>query len=480
MIEPLLIELSKPGRCGTSLPALDVPETPLPAEGLRDELPLPELAEPQVVRHYTHLSQLNYAIDTVFYPLGSCTMKYNPKVDDVAATQPGFTRLHPLTAEEDAQGALRLMLALQRLLAEIGGFAAVSLLPAAGAQGELIGVLMIRKYLYDRGETARRVVLVPDSAHGTNPATTAMSGLTVRQVPSDARGNVDLAALGALIDELGPQLLGLMLTNPNTLGLFDEGLTEIIARVHNAGGLVYGDGANLNALLGALKPGHMGFDVMHFNLHKTFATPHGGGGPGAGTVAASAALADYLPAPLVGEVDGLVRWVTPAHTVGRMKAFGGNFAVLVRAYVYLRMLGADGLRAVSENAVINANYLQARLRDLYPIPHGDRRCMHEFVAQGLLAGAPGVKTLDIAKRLLDFGIHPPTVYFPLIVPEALMIEPTETESKETLDYFIDTMRQIADEARNTPDLLTTAPHNTPLCRLDEVKAARQPSLCWLK
>jgi glycine dehydrogenase subunit 2 len=480
MDEPLLIELSRPGRCGVSLPALDVPETPLPAALLRDDLPLPELAEPQVVRHYTHLSQRNFAIDTVFYPLGSCTMKYNPKANDMAAAQPGFTRLHPLTDAEDARGALALMLDLQRLLAEIGGFHAVSLMPAAGAQGELTGLLMMRKYLYDRGETARRVVLVPDSAHGTNPATTAMSGLVTRQVPSDARGNVDLGALRALVAEHGAELIGLMLTNPNTLGLFDEGLEAILALVHGAGGLVYGDGANLNALLGAVKPGHLGFDVMHFNLHKTFATPHGGGGPGAGIVAVAAPLADYLPAPVVGEVDGRPALVDPPRSIGRMKAFYGNFGVLVRAYAYIRTLGADGLRAVSENAVLNANYLQARLRTLYPIPYGHRRCMHEFVAQGILPGAPGVKTLDIAKRLLDYGIHPPTVYFPLIVPEALMIEPTETESKETLDAFVDALRRIADEARNQPDLVTGAPRTTPVCRLDEVAAARRPTLCWLK
>jgi len=477
MLEQLLSELSHPGRSAASLPETDVPATPLPHGFLRDDLPLPELSELEVVRHYTHLSHLNFTVDIGFYPLGSCTMKYNPKVDDVAASLPGFVNLHPLQPAESTQGAMALMLNLQRLLSEIGGFAATSLLPAAGAQGELTGILMMRKYLYDRGETQRNLVLVPDSAHGTNPATTAMSGLKVMQIPSDLRGNVDLEALRTLVAEHGSRLIGLMLTNPNTLGLFDEHLREVLALVHDAGGLVYGDGANLNALLGKVKPGEMGFDVMHFNLHKTFATPHGGGGPGAGTVSASAALADYLPGPIVGEADGTLQWVMPAHSIGRMKSFYGNFSVLVHAYTYIRMLGADGLRAVSENAVLNANYLQARVKEILPVPYGDRLCMHEFVAQGNIPGAPGVHTLDIAKRIIDFGMHPPTIYFPLIVPEALMIEPTETEDKETLDYFADTLAKIAEEARTNPDLLHTAPHNAPLHRLDEVKAARSPKLC---
>ena len=476
MLEPLLHEISHPGRCAVSLPACDVPETPLPADMLRADLPLPELAEIEVVRHYTHLAQQNFAIDVGFYPLGSCTMKYNPKVNDVAARLAGFAQLHPLQPDASVQGAMTLMEALQRQLAEIGGFVAVSLQPAAGAQGELTGILMMRKYLFDRGETQRNVVLVPDSAHGTNPATTAMSGLRMLQVPSDTRGNVDLAAMRAVVAEHGAQLVGMMLTNPNTLGLFDEHLQEVIALVHEAGGLMYGDGANLNALLGMVKPGALGFDVMHFNLHKTFSTPHGGGGPGAGTVGASAVLADYLPGPLVAAADGEMRWIMPSRSIGRVKSFFGNFGVLVRAYVYIRMLGAEGLRAVSENAVLNANYLQACLREHYPIPHGARLCMHEFVAQGIIDGAPEVHTLDIAKRLIDFGFHPPTIYFPLIVPEALMIEPTETEGKETLDAFIRALEQIVEEARATPQLVTTAPHTTPLRRLDEVKAARTPVL----
>jgi len=459
-----------------TLPDCDVPETALPAEYLRAELPLPELAELDVVRHYLHLSRLNFAIDVGFYPLGSCTMKYNPKVNDVAASLPGFSGLHPLQPEDSVQGMLALLQGLQELLAEIGGFAAVSLQPAAGAQGELSGVLMMRRYLHDRGETQRTVVLVPDSAHGTNPATTTMAGLRVIQAPSDARGNVDIAILRQLVTEYGPQLVGLMLTNPNTLGLFDEHLSMVLDLVHGAGGLVYGDGANMNALLGVMKPGAVGFDVMHFNLHKTFATPHGGGGPGAGAVGASAALAAYLPGPMVARDGETYRWEMPARSIGRVKSFYGNVGILVRAYTYIRMLGAVGLRAVSENAVLNANYVQEQVKALYPVPHGDRRCMHEFVAQGIIDGAPGVHTLDIAKRLLDFGVHPPTIYFPLIIPEAMMIEPTETESKETLDAFVAALRQIAEEARVNPELITTAPHTTPLKRLDEVKAARYPVL----
>lgn len=477
MPEPLLSEISRPGRSAAYLPACDVPESPLPQEMLREELALPELAELDVVRHYVHLSQLNFAIDVGFYPLGSCTMKYNPKANDVAAALPGFANLHPLQPDDSTQGAMALMWGLQRLLAEIGGFAAMSLQPAAGAQGEFTGILIMRKYLYDRGETQRTVVLVPDSAHGTNPATTAMSGFHVLQVPSDKRGNVDLEALRALVAQHGERLIGLMLTNPNTLGLFDEHLKEVVALVHDAGGLVYGDGANLNALLGVVKPGEVGFDVMHFNLHKTFSTPHGGGGPGAGTVGVSAALADYLPGPLVVEQDGRFRWEMPAHSIGRVKSFYGNFGVLVRAYTYIRMLGAVGLRAVSENAVLNANYLQTCLKETYPVPYGDRFCMHEFVAQGIIDGAPTIHTLDIAKRIIDFGMHPPTIYFPLIVPEALMIEPTETESRETLDAFIQAMLQIAEEARTNPELVATAPHTTKYKRLDEVKAARSPMLC---
>jgi glycine dehydrogenase subunit 2 len=501
MTEPLIFEISRPGRQAVSLPACDAPETELPSDCLRGDLPLPEIAEVDLIRHYVRLSQMNLSVDTAFYPLGSCTMKYNPKVNEVAARLPGFSVLHPLQDEASCQGALALMYELQQMLAEIAGFSAATLQPAAGAHGELTGVLIMRKYLHDRGETQRNIILVPDSAHGTNPATTSMSGLRVIEVASDSRGNVDLGILRSLITDHGPNLVGMMLTNPNTLGLFDENLEEVLNLVHEAGGLVYGDGANFNAILGIAKPGEMGFDVMHYNLHKTFATPHGGGGPGSGAVGATAALADYLPGPIVaaragsqaggpgpvgqtspeGAEDwaGIYYWYMPPRSIGRVKAFYGNFGVLVRAYTYIRMLGAEGLRAVSENAVLNANYLQARLRDTYSIPHGDRTCMHEFVARGVPAGAEDVRTLDVAKRLIDYGFHPPTVYFPLIVPEALMIEPTETESKETLDAFADALVQIAQEARANPELLLSAPHGAPVRRLDEVKAGKELVLCAL-
>ncbi len=482
MGEPLIYEISRPGRQAVALPTCDVPQTPLPEGCIRDELPLPEVSEVDLVRHYVHLSHMNHAVDTGFYPLGSCTMKYNPKVNEAAARLPGFAALHPLQPPSSTQGAMALMYELQCMLAEIGGFAGVTLQPAAGAHGELTGVLIMRKYLHDQGETHRHVILVPDSAHGTNPATTSMSGLKVVEVPSDRRGNVDLAALKSLLDIHGPNLVGMMLTNPNTLGLFDEHITEVIRMVHDAGGLMYGDGANFNAILGIVKPGELGFDVLHYNLHKTFSTPHGGGGPGSGAVGVVEKLVDYLPGPIVvrQEAEGadIYQWHMPARSIGRVKAFHGNFGVLVRAYTYIRMLGAEGLRAVSENAVLNANYLQARLRGVYPIPHGDRTCMHEFVAQGIIKGAAEIRTLDIAKRLMDFGFHPPTVYFPLIVPEALMIEPTETESKETLDAFADALIQIADEARTNPELLKTAPHRAPLRRLDEVRAAKELILCY--
>ena len=480
MSEPLIYDICQAGRRAVSLPDCDVPKAALPAGCERTDLPMPEVAEIDLMRHYVRLSQLNYGIDTGFYPLGSCTMKYNPKVNEVAARIPGFAALHPLQPELSVQGAMTLMFELQAMLAEIAGFAAVTLQPAAGAHGELTGVLIMRKYLYDQGECERDTILVPDSAHGTNPATTSMSGFKVVEVPSDPAGNVDLAALRALIAQHGPKLIGLMLTNPNTLGLFDVNVLEVLRLVHEAGGLVYGDGANFNAILGIARPGDLGFDVMHYNLHKTFSTPHGGGGPGSGAVGVCEKLADYLPGPIVaqGESDGLLHWIMPAKSIGRVKSFYGNFGVLVRAYTYIRMHGAEGLRQVSENAVLNANYLQARLRGVYPIPHGDRICMHEFVAQGILKDAAGIRTMDIAKRLMDFGFHPPTVYFPLIVPEALMIEPTETESRQTLDAFADALIAIAGEARADPDLLHDAPHGAPVRRLDEVKAAKDLVLCY--
>jgi glycine dehydrogenase subunit 2 len=479
-MQPSLFELSRPGRQGTSLPPLDVPEAGLPANYLRDDLPLPELSELDVVRHFVRLSQLNYAIDTGFYPLGSCTMKYNPKVNDAAARLPGFAHTHPYQPQGTVQGNLRLLYELQCALAAISGFDAVTLQPAAGAHGEFVGILVIRAYHQANEDPDRSVVLIPDSAHGTNPASTTMCGYQSVEIKSDARGNVDLDDLRAHLDE---RVAGMMLTNPNTLGLFDEGVLEIADLVHGCGGLLYGDGANLNAIMGIVKPADLGIDVMHFNLHKTFSTPHGGGGPGAGPVGVTSTLAEFLPGPLVIREDGAdgtelptyaLQW--PACNVGRVRAFYGNFGVLVRAYTYVRSLGAEGLREVSETAVLNANYLRAKLQDLYPIAV-DRICMHEFVLAGLPPDAEGVHTMDLAKRLIDLGhAHPPTIYFPLIVPEAIMVEPTETESKETLDQFVADMAQIAEEARTQPELLHEAPHHTPVRRLDEVRAARRPIL----
>ncbi len=483
MTEPTIYELSSPGREGVRFPAPDVPCADLPAGMLRKDLPLPELSEVDVVRHFTHLSNLNYNIDGGFYPLGSCTMKYNPKINEEVVRLPGFALTHPLQPIETVQGNLVLMYQLQEWLKEISGFAAITLQPAAGAQGELTGVLIMRAYHQSRGETHRNRILIPDSAHGTNPASSAMSGMEVVPLPSDSHGNVDLNALRAACDE---RLAGLMLTNPNTLGLFDEHVLEVIKIVHSCGGLVYGDGANLNALLGITRPGDQGIDVMHFNLHKTFSTPHGGGGPGSGPVGVSQALVDFLPGPIVTiveegteDVPPLYGFATPAKTIGRIKAFNGHFAMLVRAYTYILMHGADGLRKVSEYAVLNANYLLARLRGAYTVPY-DRICKHEFVLEGNWKDVPDVHALDIAKRLMDYDFHPPTNYFPLIVHEALMIEPTETESKQTLDQFADAMLKIAEEAHSEPALLKEAPHKTPFGRMDEVKAAKDLVLCcWL-
>jgi glycine dehydrogenase subunit 2 len=401
-------------------------------------------------------------------------MKYNPKVNEEAASLPGFARTHPLQPEETVQGCLQLMWELQGMLAEIGGFDAVTLQPSAGAQGEFTGILVMRSYHLEQGHTGRTKILIPDSAHGTNPASTTMSGYQVVQLPSDERGNVDLDALRAECDET---VAGLMLTNPNTLGLFDEHVEEVCRLVHECGGLVYGDGANLNALMGVAKPGELGFDIMHFNLHKTFSTPHGGGGPGSGPVGVRADLAQYLPGPVVVREGDRYTLRYPEKSIGRVKSFYGNFGVMVKAYTYIRMLGGDGLRDASVTAVLAANYLQERLKKTYPLPY-DRRCMHEFVLEGRIPGAPDVRALDVSKRLIDYGFHPPTNYFPLIVHEALMIEPTETESRETLDAFAEAMEAIAEEARTNPDLLHQAPHNAPVRRLDEVRAARELRLRW--
>ena len=507
-VEPFIWELSAPGRVGASVPEPDVPEYPLPEEiPLRRDLPLPEVSELEVVRHFTRLSRLNYSIDTHMYPLGSCTMKYNPKVNDLAASLPGFSEAHPLLPEDLCQGSLELLYRLQTAIETLTGFHSVSLQPAAGAQGELTGVLMIRAFHQDRGDTKRTRILIPDSAHGTNPASVSMAGFTAEQIPSDKRGNVDLAVLRERCDDT---VAGLMITNPNTLGLFEEHIEEVTSIVHRAGGLVYGDGANFNALLGYLKPADVGIDVMHFNLHKTFSTPHGGGGPGAGPVGAGALLAPYLPGPVVRRLEqrsqeqpnfreqvekqkeslhrtghsvdrtglpevysGYFTLVYPEKSIGRVKAFYGNFGILVRAFTYILQMGGDGLRSVAEHAVLNANYLKHLIEKTYRIPY-ERPCMHEFVATGEVA--PGIHTMDIAKRLLDYGFHPPTVYFPLIVKEALMIEPTETESRQTLEAFAEALLQIAQEAVTSPDLLHEAPHDTPVGRLDEVRAAREPIL----
>lgn len=474
----LLLEMSKPGRCGYTLPKLDVPEVSLdeliPRSYLRETEPgLPQVTEPEVVRYFTQLSRKNHGVDVGFYPLGSCTMKYNPRVHEDIAALPGFSRIHPRQPESTVQGALQLMYELDQCLAEIAGLAKSSLLPAAGAHGELAGLLIIKAYHKFNGEAdQRREIIIPDSAHGTNPASAQMAGFTVKEVPSDQRGGVDVAALREMV---GPQTAGLMLTNPNTLGLFDENLEEIAAIIHDAGGLLYYDGANANAILGITRPGDTGFDIVHFNLHKTFSTPHGGGGPGAGPIVVSEKLVDFLPSPIVEYSDGRYHFATPKHSIEPIKAFYGNFGVLVKAYSYIRRLGAEGLKSVSENAVLNANYVMNQLKDDYYLPY-DRTCMHEFVLSGKRQKELGVSTLDIAKRLLDYGVHAPTIYFPLIVEEAIMIEPTETESKATLDVFIQTMKTIAEEARRNPEQLKSAPTLTPVKRLDETKAARQPIL----
>jgi glycine dehydrogenase subunit 2 len=480
-MEPTIYDISAPGRRGVLLPDVDVPETPLPTELLRTELNLPEVSELQVIRHFVNLSKLNYAIDTGFYPLGSCTMKYNPKINEDAARLPGFGQLHPLTDDEGSQGALALMYQLQEWLAEISGFKAVSLAPAAGAQGELAGILMIRKYHLDRGDNKRTKILVPNSAHGTNPATVSMAGLQAVELPSDENGDVDLKALRSACDDT---VAGMMITVPSTLGLFESQILDVIRAVHDCGGLMYMDGANMNALMGVVKPGELGFDVMHYNLHKTFSTPHGGGGPGCGAVGAGDKLKDYLPGPTAQIVESptedeeapLYGLRMPEKSIGQLKAFQGNFGMHVRAYTYIRIHGDQGIKDISRHAVLNANYIRAKLKDTYTIPY-PRICAHEFVLEGHFDGVDDIHALDISKRLMDYGIHPPTNYFPLIVPEALLIEPTETETKETLDGFIDAMKKIAQEARENPDLLKTAPHVTPVSRLDEVRAAKQLVLC---
>ncbi len=480
-LQPTIFERSRPGRGGGKIPhppkdALDR----LPAEARREKAPaLPEMNEPDVVRHYVNLSQLNHAVDTGFYPLGSCTMKFNPKLNEWAARLRGFAELHPMAPDEVAQGTLQLLWELEGALAEISGMRAVTLQPAAGAQGELTGILMIRAYHRAHGATERTEVLVPDSSHGTNPATASMAGYTTITIPSAPDGGVDIEAFRAA---LGPRTAAVMITNPSTLGLFEARIGELLEAVHAAGALAYMDGANLNAILGRFKPGEAGFDVMHFNVHKTFSTPHGGGGPGAGPVGVGEALLPYLPTPRVLRTDeGTFRLETADErptSIGRLRSFVGNTGVLVRAYAYICAHGASGLAEVSDDAVLAANYLKQRLAGTFDLPY-DRPCKHEFVASAAsIKAATGVRTLDIAKRLIDFGFHPPTIYFPLIVDEGMLIEPTETESVETIDAFADTLIAIAAEAVSDPATVTSAPHTAPVKRLDEAKAARQPNLRW--
>lgn len=476
-----IFDLSSKGRRASSIPAPGVePSTriaSLPSKFRRHQIPaLPEVSELDLVRHYTNLSRKNWAIDVGPYPLGSCTMKYNPKVHEQMAALPGFRTLHPWQSAEQTQGALQILWEMERALAEITGMARVTFQPAAGAAGELTGLLLMRAYHGAQGNP-RTHVLIPDSAHGTNPATVRLAGYQVRQVPSAENGLVDLAALEAAADE---NVAGLMLTNPNTLGLFERDIEKIAAIIHRVGGLLYYDGANLNAIMGIIRPGDMGFDVVHMNLHKTFTTPHGGGGPGSGPVAVSQRLERFLPGPLVAydPQTSRFRWDTDRpDSIGHIHGFHGNFAMVLRAYTYIRSLGAEGLHRVSERAVLNANYLRARIESVYPMAHPGL-CMHEFVATAKGFRKFGLRGMDVAKRLIDLGFHPPTVYFPLVVEEALMAEPTETESKETLDALADALLQIAEEAKNSPELLTDAPTTTPVGRLDEALAARRLHLRW--
>jgi len=483
VLESLIFDLSAKGRGAVSLPKCDVPEvsieTLIPSDLLRQQEPsLPEVSEVDVVRHFTHLSTFNHGVDTGFYPLGSCTMKYNPKVNEMLARLSGFTALHPYQPQSMTQGALQLMAELQEDLCELAGMDGFTLQPAAGAHGEMTGILIIKAYHDHRQDTKRKKVIVPDSAHGTNPATAAMAGYEIIQIPSNDRGGVDLEALKKVLSD---EVAALMLTNPNTVGLFDENILEITKLVHDAGGLLYYDGANTNAVMGIARPGDMGFDVVHLNLHKTFATPHGGGGPGSGPVGVKDFLMPFLPKPIViRREDGTFTLQDDMPlSIGRVRSFYANFSVLVKAYAYIRSLGGEGLRAASESAVLNANYLMSILKEHYFLPF-DRVCKHEFIITPKNLKSTGVHTLDIAKRLLDYGYHPPTIYFPIIVEEAMMIEPTETESIETLDEFAQVLIKIAKEAQSDPDLVKNAPYTTLVTRLDEVGAVRKPNLRWRK
>jgi glycine dehydrogenase subunit 2 len=478
----LIFEISKEGRQGCKLPPCDVESIDIkeiiPKHLLgKTDISLPEVSEVDVVRHFTLLSNKNYGLDAGFYPLGSCTMKYNPKINEDMASVPAFTGIHPYQSEKTVQGSLQLMYELGEKLAEVCGMDQVSLQPAAGAHGELAGLMIIKAFHENRGDFKRKKIIVPDSAHGTNPASANVVGFEIVEIKSNEKGNVDLDSLKAVLSD---EIAGLMLTNPNTLGLFDENIKEISCLVHETGGLVYYDGANLNAIMGTSRPGDMGFDVVHMNLHKTFSTPHGGGGPGSGPIGVKKELIEYLPVPIIEkrEESFILNYDKPL-SIGKVKSFYGNFAILVRAYTYILSMGAQGLKKASEMAVLNANYMKSRLKDYYYLPI-DRVCMHEFVLGGLVQGLSEVTTLDIAKRLLDYGYHPPTIYFPLIIDNAIMIEPTETESLETMDAFIEAMINISKEAKENPQLLKMAPYNTSVRRLDEVRAARNPVLKYTK
>jgi glycine dehydrogenase subunit 2 len=469
----LIYEKSQEGRRGLAVPRPDLPVPEIPSELARSSPPrLPELAEPEVLRHFTALSTRNFGIDTGFYPLGSCTMKYNPRINERVVGLPGFARLHPLADDDAAQGALELEWRLQEILLELTGLDAVSLQPAAGSQGELTGLMLFHAYFADRGEDEqRRKVVIPDTAHGTNPASVTMAGYELTPVKTDARGNIDVDDLRGKVDD---HTAGLMLTNPSTLGLFDENIEEIRDIFHGAGALMYYDGANLNAVLGISRPGDMGFDVVHINLHKTFSQPHGGGGPGGGPIAVRKSLEPFLPVPLVVRDGAAFRLdYDRLKSIGKVRAFTGPFGVFVRSYAFMRAYG-PGLREMSEAAVLNANYLRVRLQEAYELPY-ERLCMHEFVLSARhLKRKHGVSALDVAKRLMDYGFHPPTIYFPLVVPEALMIEPTESEARETLDEFIEAMLAIAREATEDPEVVKQAPHTLSVRRLDEVRAVKQP------
>ena len=478
----LIQEQSKKGRRSTAqAPMQSVGQVSIPERFKRKSRPaLPEVSEMQVVRHYTRLSQKNFSIDTHFYPLGSCTMKYNPRGCNSLSMLPGFISRHPEAPENHSQGFLACMYDLQETLKEVTGMRAVSLSPAAGSQGEFAGVAMIRAYHDAQGDTGRNEILVPDAAHGTNPASAVMCGYKVREIPTGPEGDIDVDELKQAI---GPQTAGIMLTNPSTLGVFDRRIKEIAGLVHQAGGLLYYDGANLNAILGKVRPGDMGFDVIHINLHKTFSTPHGGGGPGAGPVGVSARLEPYLPVPMAQKEGDNYRWLTEydrSESIGRLSAFAGNAGVLLRAYIYSRMIGRDGLARVAEYSTLNANYMLKRLQKAgFEAAYPDRRATHEFIITlRREARALGVNTMDYAKRLLDYGFHAPTTYFPLLVPECLLIEPTETEDKDTLDAFIEALITIEEEAETDPDLVKGAPYSLPVKRLDDVRAAREPDLAW--